>query len=145
MDRVDRDELQDMVSRLTACLDEHRFDDIVAMFVPDATAATPGGSVSGRDAVVAQATRNHVGFTALQHLVTNVLVEVDPASGGDTASVRANLVGIFIKEPPQPEFALGAVYRFTARRTPEGWRFASLTVTPVWRMGTQPVLPPAGE
>jgi 3-phenylpropionate/cinnamic acid dioxygenase small subunit len=133
---TDRLDLQEMISRVAAGLDEHRFDDLRALFLEDATAQTPGGTAQGRDAVIAQAVRNHEDYDRLQHLVSGVLVDLD----GDRATVRANLVGVFGKSPENlPSRVLGAVYRFEAVRTDDGWRFASLGVRPVWFYGDVPV------
>lgn len=129
MDDRDRIELTDLVSRLGACIDEHRFADLHALFVADATISTPGGTSSGADAVVVQARRNHEGYVAHQHAITNVLVELD----GDSATMRANVLSAWVREGTGPEFALGGVYRFGARRTEQGWRFSHLEVRQVWR------------
>src|SRR5258708_38029338 len=104
---TDRAQITDMVYRLAAGLDEHRFDDVRDLFVEDAVVQTPGGTAHGRDALVEQATRNHRDYDRLQHLVTGVLVELD----GDRAAVRANLVGVFGRAAdPEPERLRGAVY-----------------------------------
>jgi 3-phenylpropionate/cinnamic acid dioxygenase small subunit len=126
----DRAEITDLVYRLGACLDEHRFDDLPALFTEDATAATPGGTAQGRDAVIAQATRNHAEYDRLQHQITNVLVDVD----GDRAAVRANLLAALGRDAGRPALVLGAVYRFPARRTPAGWQLAGVAIEPVWRV-----------
>jgi 3-phenylpropionate/cinnamic acid dioxygenase small subunit len=133
---TDRLELQEMISRLAAALDEHRFDDLRALFLADATVSTPGGTARGPEAVVAQAARNHEDYDRLQHLVSGVVVDLD----GDRAAVRANLVGVFGKSPENlPSRVLGGLYRFGAARTDDGWRFASLDVRAVWFYGDVPV------
>ncbi|ANJ28440.1 nuclear transport factor 2 family protein [Agromyces aureus] len=131
----DRAELTDLVSRLGAALDEHRFDVLAGLFTADATARTPGGTAEGRDAVVAQATRNHVGYERLHHVMTNVLVEPahDAADGVRSARIRANLTAHFAHADGVPVQVLGAVYRFGAQKTDAGWRFTELQVAPVWR------------
>jgi 3-phenylpropionate/cinnamic acid dioxygenase small subunit len=133
---ADRLELQELVSRLAAALDEHRFDDLRALFLEDVTVRTPGGTARGPEALVAQAARNHEDYDRLQHLVSGIVVDLD----GDRAAVRANLVGVFGKSPENlPSRVLGALYRFGAVRTDDGWRFASLEVRPVWFYGDVPV------
>ena len=129
----DRIEITDLIYRLGACLDEHRFDDLHVLLIEDATAATPGGTAQGRDAVIAQATRNHADNVQHHHLITNVLVDL----GGDRAAVRANLVATFVRDAGQPELALGAVYRFQAQRTRQGWQLARVEVNPVWRLAPE--------
>ncbi len=89
---------------------------------------SPGGLAEDRDAVVAQATRNHTDFAALQHTITNVLVDLEE----DRANVRANFTATVVGEAGAPTLQLGAVYRFRAERTPQGWRLAGLEVAPVW-------------
>ena len=71
----DRFAITDLVYALGAALDEHRFDDLRDLFIENATVSTPGGAAQGRDAVIAQATRNHLKYARLQHSMTNVLVE----------------------------------------------------------------------
>lgn len=132
-DLVDRHEITGLVHRLGGCLDEGRFDGLRAIFTGDATASTPGGRADGLDAVVAQAGRNHSADDRIQHVITDVVVDLD----GDRAAVRANLVVTFARGAglPAPRRQLGEVYRFTARRTPAGWRLASVESTPVWHVG----------
>jgi hypothetical protein len=126
---ADRAALTDLVSRLGRWLDEGGAGDPAALFVADARVSTPGGQSTGRDALVAQARRNH--DVPTQHLITNVLAEVD----GDAAQLTANLVVTFVDAPGTPgaHHQLGETYAFEARRTADGWRLASVTVRPVWR------------
>ena len=128
----DRFAITDLIYSLGACLDEHRFDDLRDLFIEDATASTPGGVAQGRDAVIAQATRNHLKYARLQHSMTNLLIDLN----GDQASVRANLQAAFAGETGIPELVLGAVYHFQTQRTEQGWRIAGLEVTPIWRQTT---------
>lgn len=85
---LDRNEITDLVSRLGASLDEGRFDEMHSLFVEEATARTPGGAKEGREAVIAMARKNHRPEWGSEHVITNVLVDLE----GDRASVRANLV-----------------------------------------------------
>jgi hypothetical protein len=112
-------------------------------------ARTPGGEARGRDAVVAQARRNHGPDQPIQHVITNPVIELD----GDRATVRANLV-VHFAEPladgrpllaPAIQFTLGEIYRFHVVRTPDGWRFARIETSPVWMAGTVPSGPRTAE
>jgi hypothetical protein len=145
---VDRDDITRLVHRVGAALDEGRFDDLRALYAADAVARTPGGVAEGVDALVAQASRNHAPDDGIQHVITGVLVDVDAT--GDRATVRADLVVVFARRDPssapptpfgpEPPTALGEVYRFTARRTVDGWRLASVATEPVW-VSFAPVVP----
>jgi len=139
---ADRSEIAELVNRLGTVLDEGRFDEMRSLLVEDATARTPGGQAEGREALVAQASRNHRPEQPIQHLITNLTVVLD----GDRASARANLVVHFGPAgggstaagtlAPPVELTLGEVYRFGLVRTPEGWRFERIETTPVWTSGT---------
>jgi hypothetical protein len=140
---VDRTEVTDLVSRLGVVLDEGRFDEMETLLAEDVTVRTPGGAAEGRDAAIAQASRNHDPEQPIQHLITNLLVDLD----GDRASARANLVVHFgatdrgAAPAPPVVYTLGEVYRFGLVRTPDGWRFARIETTAVWYSGT-PIRPP---
>jgi hypothetical protein len=135
---AERDEITRLVYRLGACLDESRFDGMRDLFVDDAVASTPGGVAEGIDALIAQASRNHSTDAGIQHLITNVLVDVE----GDRATVRANLLVTFAHPDPDAEApsALAEVYRFGARRSSSGWRLTRVEAHPVWASRV-PLLP----
>lgn len=135
----DRTDLTQMMYRLGACLDEHGFDDMAALFTEDATARTPGGTADGRAALIAQAARVHGRHGALQHLMSGVLIDL----GEDDADIRANALVVFARDDGGLDTAMGAVYRIRARRTSDGWRFAHLETGPVWRVPTSPAASPA--
>ncbi len=131
----DRRDVEDLVQRLAACLDDGRFDDMASLFTADATARTPGGVAEGRDALVAQAARNHTPDKATQHLIAGVLVDL----AEHTAAVRANALVTFAdRADGRPALMMGEVYRFSARRTEEGWRLTSVQTTPTWRTQGSP-------
>jgi ketosteroid isomerase-like protein len=120
----DRQDITDLISRLGRWLDDKRFDDARSVLTEDVTVKTPGGQAEGIERVVAQASRNHQVPT--QHLITNVLVDVD----GDAAIATANLLVTFAGSVLERH---GERYRFGVLRTPEGWRLSRIEVTPVWR------------
>ncbi|MFD0656439.1 nuclear transport factor 2 family protein [Thermocatellispora tengchongensis] len=94
---LDRDEITRLVYRLGVVLDEGRFDEMPSIFTEDATVHTPGGLAKGRDALTAQAQRTHSPGERIQHVVGNVLIDLD----GDRADVRANLVVTFATGNPR--------------------------------------------
>jgi hypothetical protein len=133
---ADRADLIDLVARLGRWLDERRFDDGDEIFTDDATVETPGGRAQGRQALTAQARRNHIRYDRTQHVTSNILVDLD----GDRATVRSNLIATFVRDSAtsEPALTIGERYRFQAVRGPEGWRFSKIEVTPVWRSGEPP-------
>jgi hypothetical protein len=127
-DLTDRHEIADLVSRLGLWLDEGRFDEAPTILTDDVTVDTPGGQAEGIERVIAQARRNHQ-FDGLQHVITNVLIDLD----GDHADVRANLVASFLGGAKLEQH--GERYRFEAVRTADGWRLSRVQVRPVWISG----------
>jgi SnoaL-like domain len=141
----DRGEITDLVYRLGVVLDEGRFDDMGRLLMEDATVRTPGGEATGREALVAQARRNHADDQQFQHVITNVLIDV----AGDRATARANLtvhIALPAETPagaPAPSLraTLGEVYSFDLARTADGWRFARIEASPRWVSGDVPPTP----
>lgn len=141
----DRSQITDLVYRLGMRLDEGRFDELRSLFIEEATVRTPGGLAEGREALVAQASRNHPPDERIQHVITNVLIDLD----GDRANVRANLVvhsaSLADGEKPAPappvRYSLGEVYHFGAVRTGDGWRLSRVEAVPVWMSGSRPPAP----
>jgi hypothetical protein len=144
---ADRNEITDLVNRLGMALDEGHSDDLRSLLAEDATVRTPGGTAEGREAVIAQASRNHPPEQPIQHMITNVLIDLD----GARAQARANLVVYFgplagasdptVPPAPPVEYTTGEVYHYDLVRTSDGWRFSRIRTTPVWRSGT-PFRPP---
>ena len=118
----DRQAVTDLVSRLGLWLDgATTLEQARTILHDDVSVSTPGGTADGIEKVVAQARRNHEVPT--QHLITNVLVDLD----GERATAGANLLVTF------PDATLGERYAFEAANTGEGWRLTSIAVTPLWK------------
>jgi hypothetical protein len=124
-------ELERTVASLGRCLDERDFDGLRQVFTADATVTT-AATARGLDAVVEQARRRHSRDDGIQHIITNLITDVD----GDQATGRANLLVSFAHAGPDDPAPLliGEVYRFAFRRTPEGWRISRLTSTRTWSL-----------
>jgi SnoaL-like domain len=120
----DRQDITDLISRLGRWLDDKEFANARSVLTEDVTVSTPGGQAEGIDRVIAQASRNHQVPT--QHLITNVLVDLD----GDHATATANLLVTFAGSVLERQ---GERYAFGVARTGDGWRLSRIEVTPVWR------------
>jgi hypothetical protein len=116
----DRIAITDTLAGLGRWLDDKRWDDADKLLTADVRATTPGGTAEGREAVVAQARRNHDEVT--QHLFTNVVVDLE----GDRARAGAESLIAIGERRVGSRYALGFV------RTSDGWRIEALSVTPVW-------------
>jgi hypothetical protein len=131
-DVVDKFLIEEHISNLGRCLDEREFDALRSLFTRDAIVTTPGGTAAGHDAIVDQARDRHSPDDGIQHIITNMLVELNR----DRASVRANLLACFAHSgaTDAAPFLLGEVYRFDLQRATEGWRITGLRSTPVWSL-----------
>lgn len=137
---LDRSEIADLIARSLVAIDEGRFDDLRTIYTEDASASAPGGQARGRDAIVAQVNRNHTPERRTQHLVGDVVVDLD----GDSAQARTNVIAAFAPSAPDGtsplaparQVAIGTVYRHRAVRTPEGWRLSGVEITPLWVDGS---------
>ena len=127
---LDHRAVTDLVGRLGRWLDDQRWAEADAVLTTDVSASTPGGTSQGLETVVAQAAHNHDGYRT-QHVITDVLVELD----GARAKVSANLTVTFAaaEAPHRPQFRLGERYELDAVDTPAGWRLARIAVAPRWR------------
>jgi SnoaL-like domain len=128
---ADRLELERTVWTLGRCLDERDFDGLRQIFAVDATVTT-AQTATGQDTLVEQARRRHSRDDGIQHIITNLIVDLD----GDRATGRANLLVSFARTGPDDPapYLIGEVYRFTFQRTPAGWRIATLTSTRTWSL-----------
>jgi hypothetical protein len=116
---VDRQAIADLISGLGLWLDEKRFDE----------------ARSSVDLVADQARRNH-DVDSTQHVITNIVVDLE----GDQATASANLIATFVEDADEAPYSLGARYGFRAVRGPEGWRLSRVHVTPAWSRGRRPVV-----
>lgn len=136
---LDRAAITDLLARWGAILDEKRLDDLRSTFADDAEITTPGGHAEGIDAILTQAGRHEDPDLRTQHLMSDLVLDLD----GDTATARANYVGIFARGEgdvlaPPPVFEVGFVYRLGLVRTVDGWRIRSMVQHPTWINGERP-------
>jgi len=124
-------ELERLVWTLGRCLDERDFDGLRPLFTTDATVVTRQ-TATGHDAIVDQARRRHSHDDGIQHIIANLLTDLN----GDQATGRANLLAAFASTGPADPvpFLLGEIYRFEFRRTSDGWRISHLTAAVTWSL-----------
>ncbi|MCK5892579.1 nuclear transport factor 2 family protein [Aeromicrobium sp.] len=107
--------------------DEGRPDDYVETFTPDGRFTLPDGNVvEGRDGLHRLASRAASSSARSHHFVRNLQVEVS----GETATGTAHAIAVAVAGDAV-ELLVAGVYRDTLVRTPDGWRFATRTVTPL--------------
>lgn len=145
---ADRAAITDVVTRMGWCLDRRDWDGLKALFTDvvytDYTALW-GGTPQEAPVDELLATdkqgswrRTMDGLESTQHLITNILVDVD----GDTARATANVVGVHRLTNPHgsPLWTVGGTYDFQVTRTAGGWRIRAITQGITWVDGNQQVL-----
>jgi hypothetical protein len=123
---ADRAELADLVARHSLWIDEARYDETGRLFTEDVVVTSRRGEARGPEAIIAVARSGHDRYARTVHNKSNLVIELD----GDVASVRVHDLAIYVLDD-QTEAVAAAIHHYGARRTPDGWRFDRLDVTPV--------------
>lgn len=126
---ADRIEIADLFTRLARLLDEKRWEDAGTVYTDDVTVHSPrGGELHGIDKVIGFLRQAEVEGQHTQHTSTDLLVDVD----GDRAAASANSFVYHYRDGQAPHFTGGLRQYTTAVRTPAGWRFREMRITPAW-------------
>jgi ketosteroid isomerase-like protein len=125
-DLADRAELTDLVARHSRWIDESRWDETGRIFTEDVVTESPRGEARGVEALLALVAKGHDTFARTLHHKSNLVIDLD----GDTAAVRAHDLAVFVVDDESVALAAGVAH-YGARRTGDGWRFASLRIEPV--------------
>lgn len=128
MTTADKLEIAELFARLSSLLDERRFDEAYTVYHQDVRIHSPRGELAGIAEVTENLKKSQVEGEMHQHLHGDVLVEVD----GDRARAGANQLVQFFHAGEPPHRSAGLRSTSTAVRTPEGWRFDEMTITPNW-------------
>jgi hypothetical protein len=120
----DRLEIQDLITAYSYAIDFHRFDDLDAIFTPDATLdfTATGGVAGSLHEIKEWLASVLVHFGGHQHLVATSSVQV----AGDAATAKTICHNpIWFADPAQPPLFVGLWYVDSFVRTAQGWRISS--------------------
>jgi hypothetical protein len=122
----DRLEIQDQVTAYSYAVDFHQWDDLDAIFTPDATLdfTATGGEKGNLESTKVFFERALNLFERHQHLMGNTAVELD----GDTATSKTLCHNPMITngaDGQQQTLFVGLWYHDTWLRTTDGWRISS--------------------
>jgi hypothetical protein len=120
----DRLEIQDLITAYSYAIDFHRFDDLDAIFTPDATLdfTATGGVAGPLHEIKAWLASVLVHFGGHQHLVATSSVQV----AGDAATAKTICHNpMWFADPAQPPLFVGLWYVDSFVRTAQGWRISS--------------------
>ena len=120
----DRLEIQDLITAYSYAIDFHRFDDLDAIFTPDATLDfTATGGVAGQlSEIKTWLSSVLTNFGGHQHLVATSLVELS----GDIASAKTICHNpMWFTDAATPPLFVGLWYLDEFARTADGWRMTN--------------------
>jgi uncharacterized protein (TIGR02246 family) len=140
---LDERDIRALIRGGWAAIDRKDWDTYANAFAADGVFEIMGQRRHGREEIVAGPARDLAHFAALQHVITNEIVEVD----GDEAHGQWYAIAVHVPSAEEPDrhADVGLRYRFTARRTDEGWRLADVALEPLWTSGLSFDIPDAGE
>jgi ketosteroid isomerase-like protein len=123
----DRIEIQDLITDYSYAVDTHSWDDLDAIFTPDAALdfTATGGEAGDLPTIKAWFDKVLNLFGGHQHLVATSKITID----GDTATARTlchNPMWLPARDGAEPQVMfVGLWYHDTLVRTADGWRISS--------------------
>ncbi|WP_405625814.1 nuclear transport factor 2 family protein [Streptomyces sp. NBC_00016] len=148
--QTDHTEISMLVSRFFRALDERKFEgDWARGYVTDdVRTTTPIGAADGVEAM-AHARKALERYARTQHITSDLVIDVEPASGRATASWNALMTHVHHDttlrqrgEDADPLFTVGGYWEAELRREREGWRISRMSVQALWTTGQPPELDP---
>jgi len=121
----DRLEINDLITDYSYAIDTRSWDDLDALFTPDAHIdyTAVGGESGDLPTIKAWLAKTLAMFSGFQHLVATSKVEID----GDTATARTLCHNpmIMTNDGKESVMFVGIWYHDTFVRTADGWRISS--------------------
>ena len=132
----DRALISDLLLRFARALDERDWEGYAGLYADDGVLQLPWGPPRPRAGLAEDTEANLGRFHATQHISSNHQITLE----GDRATSRSYLQAVHVVDPDAKDghWTLGGWYECTYRRTPDGWRFTRVAITPVWQTGTPP-------
>lgn len=138
----DRLDIMEVFNRYAAAMDERRWDHMINLYTPDATAEQPEGSamLRGPDEIVTMISTAIEWLGPTHHILSNYIVDVD----GDRATASCYVRGYHAGAREHAEKFEETLGRFSAKllRTTEGWRFTSFVEHITLMLGTTEIFNP---
>lgn len=137
---IDRVAISDVLHRYATALDSRRWDLLDEVFVPDAIAeyAPATGTCHGLASIKMLVSRALRGLDASQHIISNVVVQID----GDSALTRCYLHAQHYLVMPGDDgntYEVGGTYHDVFVRTNVGWRIRHRRLEVTWIQGNRGV------
>jgi hypothetical protein len=135
---TDQQEIADLCVRYTIALDTKDWALLESCFAPSPVFVHPGGRLEGFPAILDRTKAALTPLTATQHLLGNIVVQVD----GDTARSMCYFQAQHVRAgtPAGETYIIAGSYADTLTRAASGWKITERVQTYVWRDGNRAVV-----
>jgi 3-phenylpropionate/cinnamic acid dioxygenase small subunit len=135
---ADRQEIAELCARYAAALDTKDWALLESCFTPSPVFVHPGGRLEGLPAILERTKAALTPLTVTQHLLGNIVVEVD----GDTARSVCYFQAQHVRAgtPGGETYIIAGSYADTVIRTDYGWKIAERVQRYIWRDGNRAVV-----
>ena len=137
---IDRQEIADLLARYTFGLDTRDWALVRSCFTETPAFVHPGGRIDGVEGIVDRARGALESLDASQHLLGNVVVEVEPDGGTARSICYFQAQHVRAGTPGGDTYVIAGSYTDTLVRTPDGWRIAERVQAYLWRDGNRAVV-----
>lgn len=135
---IDRQEIADLCARYAAALDTKDWALLESCFTDAPVFVHPGGRLEGFEAILARTKEALEPLNASQHLLGNIVADVDADSARCTCYFQAQHVRQ--GTPGGDTYIIAGSYTDTLTRTPGGWKIAERVQVYRWRDGNRAVV-----
>ena len=135
---LDKNQIADLCAGYAYALDQRDWAALRKCFTEAPVFVHPGGHIEGVDGIVERARGALEPLDSSQHLLGNVVVEVD----GDDASSICYFQAQHVRAgtPGGDTYLIAGSYTDRLVRTPQGWRIAERVQVYLWRDGNRAVV-----
>jgi hypothetical protein len=135
---LDRQDIAELCIRYTTALDTLDWSLLASCFAPSPAFVHPGGRLAGFDEILARTSAALTPLTRTQHLLGNIVAEVDGDAGRCSCYFHAQHVRT--GTPGGDLYVIAGRYDDALARTPDGWRITERVQTYLWRNGNRAVV-----
>lgn len=135
---LDKSQIADLCARYTFALDQKDWPALRTCFTDAPVFVHPGGRIEGVDGIVERARGALEPLDASQHLLGNIVVDID----GDDATCICYFQAQHVRAgtPGGDTYFIAGSYADRLVRTSQGWRIAERVQTYLWRDGNRAVV-----
>lgn len=136
--QADQQEIADLCARYANALDTKDWALLESCFAPSPVFVHPGGRLGGFPAILGRTKAALTPLTATQHLLGNIVVQVDGDTARSTCYFQAQHVRV--GTPGGETYIIAGRYTDTLTRAAGRWKITERVQTYIWRDGNRAVV-----